>query len=64
MRENAVRILGEHTPKHLADQVPGIASMDLFLNGVCIPAERMIADGVLTPERIPGELPGVCVVLG
>ena len=64
MRENAVRILREHTPKHLADQVPGVASMDVFLNGVCIPAEHMIADGVLTPERIPGELPGVTVVLG
>ena len=64
MRENACRILKEHTPKHLADQVPGIASTDVFLNGICIPAEHMIADGVLTTDWIPGELPGVTVVLG
>ena len=64
MWENAVRILREHTPKHLRDQASGIAGTDLFVNGCCIPAEKMISSGVLSTEWIPGELPGTVMVLG
>ena len=64
MQADAERILAEHTPKHLHAQVPGIASGNIFVNGVCIPAERLIADGILSTDWTPGELPGTFIVLG
>ena len=64
MQEDAERILAEHTPKHLRAQVPGIASGNVFVNGVCIPAERLIAEGSLSADWTPGELPGTFLVLG
>ena len=52
MEQTAARILSSHTPKHLQDQVTGIASMDNFVNAVCIPAtiliERKVLCGCLT----------------
>lgn len=57
--------LSENTLRwQLADQVPGIASTDLFVNAICRPAERMIASGLLSTDWTTGELPGVTVILG
>ena len=64
LQKDAERILAEHTPKHLRAQVPGIASGNVFVNGVCIPAEQLIAEGILSTDWTPGELPGTFLVLG
>ncbi|MBO7403643.1 MAG: sigma-70 family RNA polymerase sigma factor [Clostridia bacterium] len=64
LQKDAERILAEHTPKHLRAQVPGIASGNIFVNGVCIPAEHLIEKGILLTDWMPGELPGTFLVLG
>ena len=60
---SAARILSSHTPKHLQDQVTGIASMDNFVNAVCIPETILIERKVLCIARHPLEMPATYVVL-
>ena len=60
---SAAKILSEHTPKHLQHQVDGIASMDKFLNAVCIPAIILMERQVLTTAWHPLEMPTTYVVL-
>ncbi len=48
MDKTAARILSSHTPKHLQDQVAGIASLDKFVNAVCIPATILIERNALS----------------
>ena len=61
--KTATGILSEHTPKHLQDQVEGVASMDKFLNAVCIPAAILMERQVLTTAWHPFEMPTTYVVL-
>jgi len=63
MDKTAARILSAHTPKHLQEQVAGIASMNRFLNAVCIPASILIEKQVLTAAWHPLEMPTTYVVL-
>lgn len=63
MYEITARILSAHTPKHLQDQVPGIAEMDKFVNAVCAPAAILIDRQVLTTDWHPLEMPTTYVVL-
>lgn len=64
MDKTAARILSAHTPKHLQEQVAGIASMDRFVHAVCIPASRLIDRGVLNTAWHPLEMPTTFVVSG
>ncbi len=61
--KTAIRILSEHTPKHLQEQVEGVASMDKFLNAVCIPATILIERQFLSTAWHPLEMPATYVVL-
>ena len=63
MDDTAAKILGTHTPKHLQDQVAGIASMDKFVNAVCIPATILIERQLLSTAWHPLEIPTTYVVL-
>ena len=63
MDKTAAQILSSHTPKHLQTQVKGIASMDKFLNAVCIPATILIEREVLSTAWHPLEMPTTYVVL-
>ena len=63
MDKTAAKILSSHTPKHLQDQVKGIASMDKFINAVCIPATILIDKQVLRTAWHPLEMPTTYVVL-
>ncbi len=63
MDATATRILGEHTPKHLQSQVAGIASMDKFINAVCIPTKILIERNVLNTNWNSRELPTTFIVL-
>ncbi len=63
MDDTTARILSSHTPKHLQDQVNGIASTDKFINAVCIPASILIDRQFLSPARHPLEMPTTYVVL-
>ncbi len=63
MDETAARILGSHAPKHLQNQVQGIASMDKFVNAVCIPALILIDRQVLSTAWHPLEMPTTYAVL-
>ncbi len=60
---SAAQILSAHTPRHLQNQVNGIASMDKFVNGVCIPATILMDRNVLRTTWHPFEMPTVYVVL-
>lgn len=60
---SAGKILSEHTPKHLQEQVEGIASNDKFLNAVCIPAIILMERQVLSTAWHPLEMPTTYVVL-
>jgi len=60
---SAVRILQEHSPRHLADQAVGIALMDNFFNTVAVPGQRMVDKGYLCTDWLPNELPGTFLVL-
>lgn len=63
MDQTAAHILSAHTPKHLQDQVTGIASMDKFVNAVCIPATILMEKKVLSTAWHPLEMPTTYVVL-
>lgn len=63
MDKTAARILGAHTPKHLQNQVAGIAAMDKFVNAVCIPAAILIDRHILNTSWHPLEMPSTYVVL-
>lgn len=57
------KILAAHTPKHLQDQVAGIAGMDRFVNAVCIPAAIMIEKGYIDTAWNALEMPATYIVL-
>ncbi len=59
----ATRILSAYTPKHLQNQVAGIAAMDKFVNAVCIPATILIERHFLSTVWHPLEMPTTYVVL-
>lgn len=63
MDKTAATILSSHTPKHLQDQVAGIAAMDKFVNAVCIPATILIERQFLSTVWHPLEMPTTYVVL-
>ena len=63
MDETAAEILSDHTPKHLQNQVNGIASMDKFVNAVCIPATILIDRKFLSTTWHPFEMPTTYMVL-
>ena len=63
MDKAAATILSSHTPKHLQDQVAGIAAMDKFVNAVCIPATILIDRQFLSTSWHPFEMPTTYVVL-
>lgn len=63
MDKTAAQILSSHTPRHLQDQVMGIASMDKFVNAVCIPATILIDRQVLSTAWHPLEMPTTYVVM-
>lgn len=63
MDKTAAQILNTHTPKHLQSQVVGIASMDKFVNAVCIPATILIDKQFLSTAWHPLEMPTTYVVL-
>ena len=60
---NATKILSAHTPKHLQNQVNGIASMDKLVNAVCIPATILMDRQVLSTAWHPLEMPTTYIVL-
>lgn len=63
MEKTATRILSAHTPRHLHNQVAGIASMDQFVHAVCIPATILIEKQFLSTAWHPLEMPTTYVVL-
>lgn len=63
MDKTAAKILSAHTPKHLQNQVNSIASMDKFVNAVCIPATILIERQFLSIAWHPLEMPTTYVVL-
>ena len=63
MDKTAASILSSHTPKHLQEQVVGIAAMDKFVNAVCIPATILIERQFLSTAWHPLEMPTTYVVL-
>ena len=63
MDDTTARIMNSHTPKHLQDQVNGIASTDKFRNAVCFPAAILINRAFLSTAWHPLEMPTTYVVL-
>ena len=59
---SALQILSAHTPKHLQNQVAGIAAMDKFVNAVCIPATILMDRQFLSTSWHPLEMPTTFVV--
>jgi len=60
---SASKILSAHTPKHLQNQVAGVAANDKFLNAVCIPATILMDRQILSTTWHPLEMPTTYVVL-
>ena len=58
-----VSTLKEHTPRHLQNQVPGIASAGRFSNAGCIPCRLLIDRKVLNTDWNPMELPTIQIEL-
>ena len=61
--KSAAKILSEHTPKHLQNQVAGISGMDKFVNAGCIPTSILIERRVLNTNWNPLEMPTTFIVL-
>ena len=63
MNAEAEKILSEHTPKHLQDQVKTIAAADIYFSGICAPAAEMIRRGCLSTDWTENEMPSMYVCL-
>ncbi len=63
LNRSASTIISEHTPKHLQELVPGIASMDRLVNAVSVPARIMVEKRRLDTSWNPLELPTTYIVL-
>lgn len=63
MEQTAADILISHTPKHVQNQVAGIAAQDKFLNAVCIPASHLMERSCITTVWHPLEMPTTYLVL-
>ena len=63
MNREAEKILSEHTPKHLQNQVRNIAAADIYFSGVCAPAAEMIRRGCLSIDWTENEIPSMYVCL-
>lgn len=61
--DTAEHILREHSPKYLHGQIPGVVLADRVVHAVDAPLERMLAMGALSADWVPGELPGMQVIL-
>ena len=59
----SVKILSAHTPKHLQNQIKGIASTDKFINVISIPVTLLIEREVIKTKWHPFEMPSTYVVL-
>lgn len=63
LEQSAVKVLSEHTPKHLQSKVKGIASMDKMESAVCVPVGKLIERKVLSTAWHPLEMPTTYIVL-
>lgn len=63
LNSSAVKILSNHTPKHLQEQVPGIAALDKFINAISVPAAVMIEKNYLSTDWRVLEMPTNFVIL-
>ena len=59
----AEKVIAEHTPKHLKNQISGIARQNKFYHAVCAPAKIMVENGFLDTCYHPLEMPTTFVVL-
>jgi hypothetical protein len=58
------RVLAEHTPKRLRNQVAGISRMVGFDDTVSAPAKILVDRGYLSTDWNPNEMPTTYIVLG
>ena len=58
-----MRIMKEHTPRHLQEQVELIAYTERHTSAVSLPALRLIEEGKLIPNWHAGEMPTTYIVL-
>ena len=63
MNRAAVRILQDHSPRHLAEQAVGIAMMNNFFDAVATPGQLLVERGYLHTQWLPDQLPGTFIVL-
>ena len=63
LNSSAIKILSNHTPKHLQDQVTGIAAMDKFIHAISIPATIMIEKNYLSTDWKVLEMPTNFIIL-
>ena len=55
--------LGQHTPKHLQDQVEAVTFVERHTSDVSLPAQLLIEEGHLIPNWHMGEMPTTYIVL-
>ncbi|MBQ9121160.1 MAG: sigma-70 family RNA polymerase sigma factor [Clostridia bacterium] len=63
LHTDTVRVLSDHTPNHLQDQVAGIASVEKFTYAVEAPVLRMVEIGRLSADWCPLEMATNYIVL-
>lgn len=59
----SARVIGEHAPRHLRGQVPGIAGIGRMVNVGCIPLRMLIERKVLSVDWNPLEMAGMQIRL-
>lgn len=63
INQTTTQILGSYTPKHLQNQVAGIAAINKYVDTVCIPATILLDRKILSTAWHPFEMPTTYVVL-
>jgi hypothetical protein len=63
LHADMLQVLNDHTPKHLAPQIPGIVSVEKFTHAVAAPTLLLTSDRRLDPSWLPGQMPTNFVVL-
>lgn len=59
----AERVLREHSPKYLHAQIPGVVQACRITHAVEAPLARLTDSGALSAGWLPGELPGMQIIL-
>lgn len=63
LKSSMEKVIADHTPTKLHEQISGVISMDILADAISIPAKLLIKKGSLSTKWTPEEMPTAYIVL-